>query len=96
MAYTFTAVWKAGKMHHLPYALSRAPVGQPSLEDEEAEREIVHQTRSTFFARIKNEDGDEETASPMQDIILEKVREASRADEAYQKVGNRNSHERIS
>ena len=87
MAYNFTAVWKAGKMHHLPDALSRAPVGQPSPEDEEAEREIVHQTRSTFMARRRNEeDGDEATASPMQNIILEKVRETSRADETYQKV----------
>ena len=87
MAYTFTAVWKAGKTHHLPDALSRAPVEQPGPEDEEAEKEVVHQTRNALLARIRDEeDSDGSAASPMQDVILERVREASRTDETYQKV----------
>ena len=86
MAYTFTAVWKAGKTHHLPDALSRAPVDRPSPEDEEAEHEVAHQTRSVLLAQIRDGVTEETGASPFQDVILDRIREAARADEAYQKL----------
>ena len=84
MPYSFTAVWKAGKTHQLPDALSRAPVDHPSPEDEEAEQEVAHQTRSVMLAHIRNGGDDDGETSPFHDVILDKIREAARTDETYQ------------
>ena len=88
MPYSFTAVWKAGKMHQLPDALSRAPVDHPSSEDEETEHEVAHQTRSVLLAYISNasNENDDGGNPPVQDAILDKIRDAARTDETYQKL----------
>ena len=38
----FTTRWKSGKDHCIPDALSRAPVSDPSPEDQEAEEDVEH------------------------------------------------------
>ena len=85
MSYTFTAVWKAGKTHQLPDALSRAPVDRPSTEDEEAEHEVVHLIRSVFLARLEDSSNGAES-SPFRDALLDRVREAASSDDSYKTV----------
>ncbi|KAG0722364.1 Transposon Ty3-I Gag-Pol polyprotein [Chionoecetes opilio] len=44
--YVFSTIWRKGKEHALPDALSRAPVAVPTHADMEAESQVVHHVRT--------------------------------------------------
>ena len=77
--FNFVAVWRQGKLHAIPDALSRSPVEHPTSDDEEAEQDVAHQF-ANVIAQIVTADPAEETASPFPDANLQKVRAASERD----------------
>ncbi|XP_037082573.1 uncharacterized protein K02A2.6-like [Pollicipes pollicipes] len=52
--FNFVATWRQGKLHAIPDALSRAPVHDPTPDDEEAEQDGSHQIAS-MVARLDPE-----------------------------------------
>ena len=82
LPYSFTAVWKAGKTHCIPDALSRAPIATPSADEEEAEDDERRWVYSIARASIRElSAGVTENAAP--DATLDRVREAAHADPDY-------------
>ena len=60
MPFNFTASWHQGKMHAIPDALSRASVDTPTAEDEEAEKDVSHQTASLISRIVTGTSAEEE------------------------------------
>jgi len=50
--YHFKAVWKSGKTHCIADALSRAPIDNPTEEDQEAEADVHHHLRNIALASV--------------------------------------------
>ncbi|XP_043232767.1 uncharacterized protein LOC122387025 [Amphibalanus amphitrite] len=76
--FNLLATWRQGKLHAIPDALSRAPVDDPTPEDEEAERDASHQLASVL-SRLAT-DGADDSPSPFKDAALTEVRAAAAAD----------------
>lgn len=57
--YLFTTIWKKGKNHAIPDALSCATVNDPSPEDVEVTAVDSHHVRETFIRQIRTIAGDE-------------------------------------
>ncbi|XP_043234951.1 uncharacterized protein K02A2.6-like [Amphibalanus amphitrite] len=76
--FNLLAIWRQGKLHAIPDALSRAPVDDPAPEDEEAERDASHQLASVL-SRLAT-DGADDGPSPFKDAALTEVRAAAAAD----------------
>lgn len=64
--FVFTTVWRKGKDHSIPDALSRAPVGKPSEEDDAVNSDITAHAHHCVVRRIQsvsNEEGSETTGA---------------------------------
>lgn len=87
MAYSFTASWRSGNKHCIPDSLSRAPVDEPSQEDEEAERDLNSYVRSIVIHAVSSvTEGTNTTHERMPDLILDKIRDAASCDETYNRL----------
>ncbi len=85
-AYQFHTVWKRGKEHRIPDALSRAPVNDPSPEDLDDEQELYGCVAAiTAIAQIER---DLDEAGPLDgrltDPILQELKDAASQDDEYQ------------
>lgn len=77
--YTFTAVWRKGKHHAIPDALSRAPVDQPDVDDLQIDHEM-----SSFIWNIVLAASTE--LSEFDDPVLDEIRYAALAVTVYQQL----------
>ena len=68
--YQYHAVWRKGKEHNIPDALSRAPVSQPDEDDLELEKEIAACIRSVVIMKTTQITDDD-------DLILDEIRSAA-------------------
>ena len=87
--FIFTTIWKKGKEHALPDALSRAPVSNPSaddLVDETATQQSVKFITAFSVAAIFSEQTQQEPH--LVDPLLVELRDAGAADPAYKKLIN--------
>ena len=82
-AYTFTATWRKGSCHQIPDALSRAPVADPSTDDEVAEVAEPDPLHLSVITALTAIDEDGILLAPLQDQTLEKVRAAASRDPDY-------------
>ena len=80
-AFVFTAVWRAGKELRIPDALSRAPVSRPTAEDD-----LLNAETSNSIRRFVTEPAVDALASPDDDLVLEELRTAARADPSYMQL----------
>ena len=88
-AYQFKTVWKKGKEHRIPDALSRAPVNDPSPEDLDDEQELygcVAMISRIHAASIEFDQSDDEAPSNdgSDDPILQELAAAAKQDNEYQ------------
>ena len=83
--FTFTTRWTKGKDHCIPDALSRAPVSDPSPDDQEAEEEVERHvsavTRNSSRLAVK---GDQEDY--LRDPMIERLRTTASTDENYKSL----------
>ena len=83
--FTFTTRWTKGKDHCIPDALSRAPVSDPSPDDQEAEEEVERHvsavTRNSSRLAVK---GDQE--DHLRDPMIERLRTTASTDENYKSL----------
>ncbi|XP_068207900.1 uncharacterized protein [Palaemon carinicauda] len=84
--YTFTAVWRAGKLLCVPDALSRAPVSHPTQEDEISSASSAAHLR-TVIAMNTVTLSDESSAQDA-DRILQDLCNAARTDPSYTRLLN--------
>ena len=78
--FSFDAVWKRGKDHAIPDALSRAPVSDPTEDDLEAETELSYHVRCCVVNRIQDVSSE---AGHLPDPNIERIRDAAQKDETY-------------
>ena len=76
--YNFIASWRQGKLHSIPDALSRAPVDQPTDDDEEAEHDVNIRIQHVISSMTST--SDEDGISPFKDAALDEVRAAVNTD----------------
>ena len=74
--FQFTTTWKKGRDHMIPDALSRAPVLDPTKEDEEAEHEVEIHIKTVVNAKSLQEEGHPKPG--LVDPILQKLRDVGR------------------
>lgn len=82
--YVFTTIWRKGKEHELPDALSRSPVDEPTPADTEEESEMAHHVSTCML--LKACEISEAPSDPYADPILIEVREAAEKDDTYQSL----------
>lgn len=82
LPYRFTAVWKPGKTHCVPDALSRSPVDDPTADNADAEDDEHHSLHRAMVASIRELSVDD-TGDEPPDATLDRVRTAARADADY-------------
>ncbi|XP_064083067.1 uncharacterized protein LOC135199081 [Macrobrachium nipponense] len=82
--YIFTAVWRKGKEHCIPDALSRSPVSLPTSEDDMLNSE-THLSLRSVIAKTVNAISEVKT-STTQDLTLEEIRTAAREDPSYTRL----------
>ena len=86
--YVFKTVWRKGKSHSIPDALSRAPVNDPSADDVAIMGADSSFVRAVVMRRIgqigteNNDNGDAQQNSP-RDLLLEEIRAAATRDSGY-------------
>ncbi|XP_068224072.1 uncharacterized protein [Palaemon carinicauda] len=76
--YLFTAVWQAGKQLSIPDALSRAPVSQPTPEDDITCADVATHVR--FILNVNAVITEEDSTPQDADRTLQELRAAARAD----------------
>jgi hypothetical protein len=84
--YCFTTVWKKGKEHAIPDALSRAPVNDPAVDDECVGAELEVSMRNIIIQTITdicNPDGDSSSEGHLLDILLTDLRKTAAEDVDY-------------
>ena len=82
--YHFKAVWKSGKSHCIADALSRAPIDNPTAEDQEAEADVHHHLRNVAIASVEEIDDVESCHTP--DLLIDELQTAARSDDEYQEL----------
>ena len=83
--FTFTTRWTIGKDHCIPDALSRAPVSDPSPEDQEAEEDVdYHVNANTTNASRLALDDQEDTDDHLRDPMIDRLRTVASKDDNYQ------------
>ena len=84
--FTFTTRWTSGKDHCIPDALSRAPVSDPSPEDQEAEEDVEHHVNAitTNASRVALDDNQDETDDHLRDPMIDRLRTVASKDDNYQ------------
>ena len=89
-AYQFTAIWKKGKDHRIPDALSRAPVCNPLPEDLDDEQElygcVAHIARVHAAAIERDMEDGELVGNRPVDPILQELQDAAAHDDEYQQL----------
>ena len=81
--YNFTTVWKKGREHRIPDALSRSPVQDPTEEDVKEDEDIHGYICTAAVAIERHEDDVDEETVKQADPILEDLRKAGQQDEEY-------------
>ena len=83
--FVFTTIWRKGKDNFIPDALSRAPVDQPSEEDD---AEITSHARHCIVRRIQSVSDEEvsETAPYLRNPLLNNLRSIAATDMAYDEL----------
>ena len=86
--FSFTTRWTKGKDHYIPDALSRAPVSDPSPDEQEAEEEVEHHVHaivinSSRMAMDNDQDGDRDH---LRDPILDRLQAIALSDENYKSL----------
>ncbi len=86
--FVFTTIWRKGKDHSIPDALSRAPVSQPSEEDDAVNADITSHARHCIVRRIQSVSDEEapENAPYLRDPLLDNLRSIAAADTAYDEL----------
>ena len=79
-SYNFTAVWRQGRLHAIPDALSRYPVEEPTEDDETVERQVSSQISNMVIRTVTSVEEDGTRVSPFEDATLSAVRAASQRD----------------
>ena len=85
--YNFTAVWKKGKEHVIPDALSRAPVEEPTPEDSQLTQSVEHhvyRTSSVIISEVSSSTQQAPTHLP--DPRLEDLKRTAQEDDVYQQL----------
>ena len=80
--YHFKAVWKSGKTYCIADALSRAPVDDPTEQDQEAEAEVQHHLHHVALSSAQEMDHNRNGGTP--DLLMDELRAAARSDDEYQ------------
>ena len=80
--FNFTTVWRKGKEHKIPDALSRAPVDQPTAEDAQEAEELY--AAVCAIAAVSELMLDNSGPDALEDPILEDLRQAANSDPEYQ------------
>jgi hypothetical protein len=88
--YIFTTVWRKGKEHAIPDALSRAPINDPGPDDEAANSDVTAFAHRTIISRIAaisyddNLDPDESAVPPhLPDPLVDEIRAVAASDGEY-------------
>ncbi len=82
--YQFTTIWRRGKDHRIPDALSRAPVDEPTKEDLEEDHEIYGHICTVYKNNVLTvQDYDEDTEECRADPMLNEIRHAGKDDTEY-------------
>ena len=85
--FVFKTIWRKGKEHSIPDALSRAPIADPSPEDLEDDAITVHHIRPVLASKaaaITSENEDAVLPPPhLADPLLDDLRTAASADADY-------------
>ena len=89
--YVFTTVWKKGRSHSIPDALSRAPVNNPTQDDEDAASADRAHVRAIIVRHVEQLSTDSDvsrdvtssTPHPLRDRLMDELRSAAVSDEAY-------------
>ena len=91
LPYTVWAEWRAGSEHRVPDALSRAPVDQPTAEDEALQTALTDELEvrvnacSIFVGSVPYTFQDAKVREdPARDLRLQQIREATKADPTMQ------------
>ena len=84
--YHFKAIWRSGKTHCIADALSRAPIDNPTEEDQEVEAHAHPHLRHIVLANIQEMTDDESHPAP--DLLIDEIRAAARHDDEYQALTN--------
>ena len=88
-AYNFSAIWRKGKDHAIPDALSREPVADPTADDLNLDKEIgAHVKVIIKVCAIDVLDTEEQQEAPkhLPDSVLEQLRATADADAGYQEL----------
>jgi hypothetical protein len=91
--YVFETMWRKGREHAIPDALSRAPVNDPAPDDEAANSDIKTCSQRTIISRIAHisAEGGPDTCitdaanvhTHLPDPLVEEIRAVSAADGDY-------------
>lgn len=84
--YSFTTVWRKGKDHAIPDALSRAPVNDPVAEDQCIGTELAFTVCKVAIQSVNNilDLADDAASTPhLPDTLMEELRTAAAADPHY-------------
>jgi len=87
--YAFKTVWRKGKDHRIPDALSRFPVSNPTEDDLEEDTILTEATRASLKIRavsISAIQETEEVPDHLVDSSIQQLREVCKADGSYQKL----------
>lgn len=86
-------MWRKGKEHAIPDALSRSPVANPTSDDEASAGDLISSAHQHLIRRIRaisggtgETDGDIDDTPMMdhlRDLTLEEIRETAAADAEY-------------
>ena len=85
--FVFKTVWKKGKEHSIPDALSRAPVADPTADDLREDLAITERTQSTIrvcaVGLVHHKENGELVDAALPDRTLDNLRQLSEEDGAY-------------
>ena len=84
--YVFKTVWRKGKDHAIPDALSRAPVNDPEPDDMADDPIMLSHIRAGIACKISTIIADDEYHPHLIDPMLEELRAAAIADPQYEEL----------
>lgn len=84
--YSFQVEWKKGSQHKVPDALSRAPVAEPSPEDELAEEQVQEYVDRVIMSNIAVISQEDAASNDIADPILVELSDKAKKDESYQEI----------
>ena len=82
LPYRFSTVWKKGKSHHIPDALSRSPVSDPTPDDLEDEQCSTYQATTHLISQVAGLTNSADH-SHLDDPTLKNLRAAALLDPEY-------------